>query len=153
QMLADQKQWASARSLAETIAHDYPQFNQQFEADYVIARALSAESNFDAAREAGLKVVRSLAGSKTETAAMAQCLIGDSYLAQDNAAAALREYLRVESTYSFPHWQALALVKAAKCQEQLGHAKEAADLITRVRQNYRETEIIAATGKRAADSV
>jgi TolA-binding protein len=98
-------------------------------------------------------VVRSAAGSKTETAAMAQCLIGDSYLAQDNAATALREYLRVETVYPFPHWQATALLQAAKCQEQLGHSREAADLYARVRQNYQETEVMASVNKRSADSV
>ncbi len=153
QMLADQKQWASARASAETIAHDYPQFNQQFEADYVIARTLAAEGDFDGAREACLRVVRSPAASKTETAAMAQCLIGDAYLAQDNTALALREYLRVESVYPFPHWQATALLKAAKCQEQLGHAREAVELYARVRQNYQETEVMAAANKRSADTV
>src|SRR5205085_10040190 len=100
-----------------------------------------------------LRVLRSAAGSKTETAAMAQCLIGDTYLAEDNAATALREYLRVESAYPFPRCQAQALLKAAKCQEQLGHTREAAELYARVKQNYQATEVMASVMKRSGDAV
>jgi cellulose synthase operon protein C len=143
QMLAEQKQWSAARSVAETIAHDFPQFDQQFEADYVIGRSLAAEGNFDGARAAFQRAVRSSAGGKTETAATAQYMIGDTYFRQQTYATALREFLKVESVHRYPRWQAAALRHAALCQEQLGHAKEAAELLARARQNYEEPEVLA----------
>jgi TolA-binding protein len=143
QMLAEQKQWSTARTIAESIARDFPQFDQQFEADYVIGRCLAAEGDFDAARTAYQRVVRSTAGSKTETAAMAQYMIGDSYFQQQTYSTAFREFMKVESAYHYARWQAAALRHAAMCQEQMGHAKEAADLVARARQSYEEPENLA----------
>ncbi len=106
QILAQQKQWTQAQAVAESIARDYPQFDQQHEADYVIGRALAASNNFVGAREAFQRVIRSATGGKTETAAMAQWMIGETYFQEANFPLALREYLRVEVVYSYPRWQA-----------------------------------------------
>jgi TolA-binding protein len=143
QMLAEQKQWSTARTIAESIVRDFPQFDQQFEADYVIGRCFAAEGNFDAARAAFQRVVRSSAGSKTETAATAQYMIGDTYFQQQTYSTAFREFMKVESAYHFARWQAAALRHAAMCQEQMGHPKEAADLVARARQSYEEPEHLA----------
>ena len=64
-----------------------------------------AENSYDDARAAFTRVVRSAAGGKTETAAMAQWMIGDTYFQQEKYPDALREYMRVEILYPFPHWQ------------------------------------------------
>ena len=110
QILAHQKDWPGARTIAERIAAEHPQFNQQYEVDYVLGRAYAAEANFDKAREYYAKVVRSPQGEKSETAAMAQWMIGESYLLQEKHDAALREYLRVEILYAYPRWQSAALL-------------------------------------------
>jgi cellulose synthase operon protein C len=143
QMLAEQKQWGAARGVAETIVQDFPQFDQQFEADYIIGRCLAADGDFDAARAAFQRVVRSAAGGKTETAAMAQYMIGDTHFRQQNFTLAFREFMKVESVHRYPRWQAAALKHAALCHEQLGHSKEAAELMARVRQNYNDPEAVA----------
>ena len=70
-------------------------------------------------------MIRSPAGEKTETAAMAQWLIGETYFHQKNYEAALREYLKVDILYAYPAWQALALFEAAKCHELLSDYKQA----------------------------
>jgi TolA-binding protein len=86
-------------------------------------------------------VIRSEQGGKTETAAMAQWMIGESYFHQENYEAALREYLRVEILFDYPRWAAASLVQAAKCHEHLGEWKDAAELYTRLLNTYPDCEL------------
>ena len=136
QALCHQKKWKEALAIAGKIEKEYPQFEEQYEADYVVGRCLADQADFDAAREAYRKVIRSPGGAKTETAAKAQLLIAESYYHQKNYEAALREYLRVEILYAFPALQAAAALQAAHCHEKLGEWKEAADLYARLIKTY-----------------
>jgi TolA-binding protein len=140
QVMAQQRQWADAQAIASQIQRDFPNFAQQYEADYLLGRALAAQADFDGARREYQLVIRSASGGKTETAAMAQWMIGESYFHQENYDAALREYLRVEILYAYPRWQAAALLQAGKCQELLGRRKEAAELYARLIKAYLNTE-------------
>jgi TolA-binding protein len=142
QMLMQDKQWAQARELAESIERDFPDFDQQYEADYVIGRCLASDADFDGARAMFQKVVRSPGGGKTETAAMAQWMIGESHFHQEKYDAALREYLRVEILYPYPRWQSAALLQAGKCHEQLGHFKEAAELYNHLLKKHPDSEFV-----------
>ena len=152
QLLAQDKHWKEARELAETISHDYPDFDQQFEADYLIGRCYTAEQSFDDARAAFVKVVHSAAGGKTETAAMAQWMIGETYFHQENYTTALSEYLRVEVLYPYPRWQAAALLQAGKCHERLGEKKEAAEMYAHMLQKYPQTEFTADASQRLQET-
>jgi TolA-binding protein len=140
QVLGQKKQWLEAQVIAARIETDFPDFAQQYEADYLLGRALAAQADFDGARKRYQKVVRSATGSKTETAAMAQWMIGESYFHQENYDAALREYLRVEILYAYPRWQAAAVLQAGKCEELLGRKKEAAEMYARLIKAYPNTE-------------
>jgi TolA-binding protein len=151
QVLGQQQRWSDARQAAESIEKKYPAFDQQFEADYLIGRAYAAEANLDQARKQYLKVVRSPQGGKTETAAMAQWMIGESLLLQEQHAAAIREYLRVEVLYAYPHWQAAALLQAGKCYEQLGQWKNAGEAYTRLLKLYAQTQFAAEARERLRD--
>ncbi len=111
-----------------------------------------AENAFDEARNAFTRVVHSAAGGKTETAAMAQWMIGDSYFQQENYASALREYMRVEILYPYPHWQAAALLQAGKCYEKLGQSREAAELYARMMEKYPQTEFTADASQRLQET-
>jgi TolA-binding protein len=71
---------------------------------------------------------------------MAQWMIGESYLLQEQYAAAIREYLRVEVLYAYPHWQAAALLQAGKCYEQLGQWKNAGDAYSRLLKMHAQTQ-------------
>jgi len=152
QILAQRKRWTEARVMAESIANDFPQFAQQYEADFLIGRCLAADGDFDGARAAYEKVIHSPSGGKTEIAAMAQWMIGESYFAQNDFATALRDYLRVEVVYSYPRWQAAALLQAAKCYQQLGQQQEAAELYAKVLQTYPQTEFVAEASQRLIET-
>jgi TolA-binding protein len=148
QLLAQQKRWSEARVIAEKIAQDFPKFDRQYEADFLIGRAMAADADLDHARTMFDQVVHSTAGSKTETAAMAQWMIGQTYFQQENYASALREFGKVELRFSsYPRWQASALLQEAKCNDQLGHAKEAADIYARLLQSFPQTEFVAEATK------
>jgi len=140
QVLAQQKRWPEARMLAEQIAKDYPNFDQQYEADYLIGRCYAADAKLEEARGAYQRVLRSPQAGKTETAAMAQWMIGETYFLQEQYDPAIREYLRVEVLYAYPHWQAGALLQAGKCYEQIGQWKDAGDLYARLLKHYPQTE-------------
>ena len=80
QVLAQQNQWSDAQAIAAKIAADFPNFQQQYEVDYLLGRCLANQADFEGARRAYNRVVRSPAGAKTETAAMAQWMIGETLL-------------------------------------------------------------------------
>ena len=151
QVLAQQKKWADAQAIAARIESDWPDFSEQYEVDYLLGRAAAAQADFEIARKRYLKVVRSAIGGKTETAAMAQWMIGESYFHQENYEAALREYLRVEILYPYPRWQAAALLQAGKCQESLDRWKDAAELYARLIKLYPNTEFTEETTRRLHD--
>src|SRR5690606_14516745 len=84
QLLVQEKQWQAARELAEGIEKQFPEFEQQYDADYLVGRCLAAQGEFDAARTRFQRVVQSPIGGKTETAAMAQWMIGETHFHQEN---------------------------------------------------------------------
>jgi TolA-binding protein len=139
QILAQQNRWKDAHAIASKINGDFPDFPQQYEVDYLLGRCLADQADFDGARQAYQRVIHSTTGAKTETAAMAQWMIGETYFHQKNYEAAYREYLKVEILYDYPACQAGGLLQAGKCREHLGDEKEAANLYQRILKNYPNT--------------
>jgi len=139
QALCHQKKWEEAYRIASKMQEDFPAFAEQYEVDYVLGRCLANRAEFDKAREAYRRVIRSPGGAKTNSAANAQLLIAETYFHQKNYESALREYLRAEMLYAFPAVQAAALVQAGKCYEALHEWKQAAEAYARVVKNYGDT--------------
>lgn len=148
QALAQLNRWDEACAVASKIETEYPDFPQQYEVDYLIGRCLAAGAELQRARDAYQKVIRSSAGAKTETAAMAQLMIAETFWHQKSYAAALREYLRVEILYAYPDWQSLALLQAGKCHEKLGEWKQAAELYARLLKVYPHTDSARGASRR-----
>jgi cellulose synthase operon protein C len=141
QALAQARDWSQALEIARAVGNQFPNFQQQLEVDYVIGRCLAAQGEFDLAREAYGKVISSARGSKTQTAAMARWMVGESYFHQENYSAAIAEYLAVEKEYPFPRWQAAALLQAGKCHELLGQWRSAADVYDRLLKTCPTSEL------------
>ncbi|HEV3343968.1 MAG TPA: tetratricopeptide repeat protein, partial [Pirellulales bacterium] len=148
QILARNKEWHDALEMASQIETDFPDFDQQYEVDYVIGRCQASLGNFDDARAAYRRVVKSEEGAKTETAAKAQWMIGETFFHQKNYESALREYLQVEILYDYPTWQAAALFEAAKCHEHLGEPKQAAELYAKVVKSYPDSPLVKDAAQR-----
>jgi TolA-binding protein len=136
---AQLKNWDAAESLARRIAVDFPQFNQQYEVDYLLGRSLASRGLFQQAREAYRRVIDSPTAGKTETVAMAQWMTGESYFHQQDYRPAIREYLRGETLYAYPEWQAASLLQAAKCHEALDQWDEAIKLYEQLGRQYSAT--------------
>jgi TolA-binding protein len=148
QLLAQAKVWDEALAAAQAIAKTWPQFEQQYEVDYLIGRCLAAEAKFDEARAAYKRVIESPSGAKTETAGMAQWMIGESFMHQKQYEPAIREYLRVEILYAYPAWQAAALLQAGKCHESLGQRDQAIELYARLLKNHGNTSYAEEAARR-----
>jgi TolA-binding protein len=148
QILAQREQWNDAYELAAKIEADFPDFPQQYEVDYLLGRCLASRAEFDAARQAYKKTIESAAGAKTETAAMAQWMIGETFFHQKNYRSAIREYQRVEALYAFPVWQAAALLQAGKCHELLGESREAEQLYRQILSAYAKTPLAEQAAER-----
>lgn len=117
QILARRGKWGEALDNARPLLEDFPEFEHRYEVEYVIGRALAARGLLADARRAYQRVVESERGRATETAAMAQWMIGETYMHQKDYRRARREFLAVEILYAFPDWQARALLEAGKCCE------------------------------------
>jgi TolA-binding protein len=149
QALAHLKRWDEALVAARAVATDFPGFDELYEADYVIGRCLAAQAEFAAAREAYARAIDSPRGGQTETAAMARWMTGESYFHQENYAAALAEYEKVERQYPFARWRAAALIQAGKCHESLGEWSAAVQAYERLLKEFPDSELAAEATRRA----
>jgi cellulose synthase operon protein C len=139
QLLLQRSQWDEAHDVAQTIAARFPGFRQQYEADFVIGRCLAARAQFSQARQWYERVIRSPEGGQSETAAMAQWMIGETYMHQRDYAEAVRAFQQVDRLFAYPRWQAAALLQAGKCHQLLGEIDEAQRTFRRLLEQHPET--------------
>ena len=139
QLNANAKRWQEAAEIAATMRENYPEFRQMFEVDYVLGRCLTSQARFAEARETLSRVVEHEVGRKTETAARAQWMIGETYFHQKQFDEAIRAYHRVEALYAYPIWQSLSLLQAGKCHEQLAQYDACSRLYGQVLREYPDT--------------
>ena len=148
QLLAHDKKWHEAYELAVKISPKFPDFKQQYEVDYLLGRCLSSQGEFDQARSSYEKVVRSTDGGSSETAAMAQWMIGEAYFHQKRYDEAIKAYHRVERLFGYPHWQAGALLQAGKCQEMKGQWIAAIEFYAQILKDYGDTSFSSEASRR-----
>ncbi len=148
QMLVRGKKWEEALEVAAPVAERFPNFQQQFEVDYIIGRAQASLGRFDSARSSYQRVIQSPTGSRTEVAAMSQWMIGESYFHQHKFDAAIKSYHRVETLYDVPRWQAAALLQAGKCYERKADWESAIKLYAELLRNYAKTPFSDDASKR-----
>ncbi len=150
QLAARRGDWDRASRLVEAVgknkgASDYP-----IEADYLMGRCHAVRGDFQKARQAYQRVLRNPESDGTETAAMAQWMIGESFLHQHQPEQALREFLRVEVLHDWPEWQAAALLQAGACHELLHQPHQAMDLYARVVRRHAASQCAAMATERLA---
>ncbi len=102
QVRAHAGQWNEAYEIARPIAERFPDCAQLHEVNYLLGRYFMNRAEFDEAREAYQSVVVSTTGAKTETAAMAQWMIGETYFMQREYNQAIKAYHRVRSPAQLP---------------------------------------------------
>ena len=141
QLLAQQQRWEESLQIASRLDSDFGDFPQRAELDYVVGQAMVSQAKFTEARTAFSRAAPRDGSNKTETAAMAQWMIGETYMHQEDFESAMREYLRVEALYAYPQWQAVALLQAAKCSEKLNQPQQAAQLYQQILDKYPESQV------------
>jgi TolA-binding protein len=150
QIEAHRGQWRSALDKARAITGNYPGFRQQFEVAYLIGRCRASVGQFDAAREAYRAVLADSRANGKETAAMAQWMIGESYMHQRNYDQAVSEYLRVEVLHDWPEWRACGLFQAAKCYVAMNQKQPAIETFSRLMTRYPDSEYAGKSKLRVA---
>jgi TolA-binding protein len=136
QCLSQQERWSDVFSVCESGRQQFPSFPSVFEFDFLEGRAMVSQGRLEEARAAFQRVVDSANGGDTETAAMAQWQIGETYFHQEQFENAIAAYYRVDSLFSYEHWRAAALLEAGKCQEHLGNWKHAVRLYSQLIERF-----------------
>ncbi len=140
QILGLQEEWDECFELATQFKDDMPHFKLIHEVDYLIGRVYASRADFEKARNAYEQVVLSSDGGRTETAAMAQWMIGETYFHQENHRRAISAYHRVETLFAYPNWQAAALLQTGKCQELQTQWNDAVNTYLLLIKKYPQTQ-------------
>jgi TolA-binding protein len=148
QALAQLKRWNEAEEIAAAIEARFPDFERQHEADYLVGRCRAAAADFDGAREAYRKTIASPGALGSETRAIAQWMLAETYFHQEEYATALAEYERLDESCKFPRWLAAALLQSGKCREQLGQWSAAVETYERLLKKYPDSEFSAEANQR-----
>lgn len=129
------QKWEDADKEADKLADESVEMPVREEAIYVKGRVRQQKAEFDAAREFYRKIIGE---QRTETAAKAQFMLGETFLLQERFDEAIKEFLKVEILYPIPEWQSFALLEVGKCyarQSDIENARKAfADVVERYSQ-------------------
>jgi TolA-binding protein len=140
QCLVHMEHWNQVLKIANRCLQEDSGFEAVYEFEFLVGRALSALGKLDDAREAFKNVVQSDRGKTTETAAIAQWRIGETYFHQQEYKQAIAAYYRVDSLYAYERWRAAALIQAGKCQEHLGNWEHAVKLYQQLIDDFPKSE-------------
>jgi TolA-binding protein len=140
QILAGRREWPEALAAARAILDVPGETPRRFEAEFVAGRALLALARLDEARAAFQRVIDDPNGSASETAAMAQFMIGETHRHQKQYMEAIRAYLKLDLLYDDTPWRAAALLEAGGCYESLQENDEARRLYQQLVSQFPASE-------------
>jgi TolA-binding protein len=142
------KQWEPSRQAFEILCQRFPNSRWVADARYGMGWALQHANRLDEA-VTQYQMVTNL--TTTELAAQAQIGIGQVRLAQNRPADAANSFLVVPFAYDYPHWNALALLEAARAFAVNKQNDQAIRLLERLIKEYPDSEEADAAKKRLAE--
>ncbi len=128
--------WNAVRESLQAAESRIPGLTTGYQFDFIRARMAMSESKFAEARNSFQRVLVAEEAKGTETAAMAQWMIGETFLHERLFDVALHAYQTVEQEHSWPEWNALAVLQMAKCQAGLGQHELAEASIRRLMSQW-----------------
>jgi cellulose synthase operon protein C len=138
-LAARREDWQEVLSLIEHLDEHHPEFELAYESDYLHGRALAGRGEMSAARAAYGQVLENEWATGTETAAIAQWMIGETHFHQRNYELAAVAYERVIERHGLPEWQARAALQAGKCAELMEQWEEATALYAQAVERWQGT--------------
>ena len=117
QLAARKQQWSEVLKILNKLVRDFPQFELDYEVDYLRGRALAGRGEMTAARRNYRRVLDNKAAAGTEAAVMAGWMTGETFFHQRDYPRARDAYENVMLQTSMPQWQSRAALQAGKCWE------------------------------------
>lgn len=142
------QRWTNAAMLAHDCLDRFEGFSNAHEFRFLLGRAAEYDGMFDDARDHYQQVIDSTDGSGTESAAISQWRIGETFFHQKQYKLAIAAYSKTNTNYGFEKWNGAALIQAGKCQEHLGNWKHAEKLYTQLLERYPTSEFVIDTKER-----
>ena len=150
QCLAGLERWDLLPDQVRTALDRYPTFQNRYELKFLLGRCLETQGRLSDSREVFEGVLADPHAAGSEVAAMAQWRIGETWFHQENYAAAIAAYYRVDSLHDLPKWRSAALLQAAKCQEHLRNPTNAEKLYRQLLTRYPDSDFAAEARERLA---
>lgn len=139
QLAARRQQWSEVLKILDQLDERFPQFELEYEVDYLRGRALAGRGEMTAARKFYRRVLESQEAKDTEAATMAGWMTGETFFHQKDYSRARQAYQEVMDYTKLPEWQARAALQAGKCWELEQRWDQAAKLYTAARERWPES--------------
>jgi tetratricopeptide (TPR) repeat protein len=155
QSLALTNDWERATDLVADLVRERNRLPQPEEVDLLRARILIHQKEPAQARELLSAITSKTSDSpvRAELTGSAWLLIGASWESEANLNAAATEYLRGYEKAELPEWQALCLLQAGKCLEELREMSRAREAYAIVLNEFADTASAAEARDRLTAAV
>ena len=134
-----QKDYQSAMARLDEFDAIEPAPAYHYASDELRGRIFKQQAKFDEARAAFEKVLATKEAERTETAARAQYGIAETHFLQERWEEARAAAFRVYSLYSFPQWQAPALLMVGLSDEMMKEPQKAVKTFQNVVSEFPES--------------
>lgn len=136
QLAARRQQWSEVLKILDRMQREHPDFQLDYEIDYLRGRALAGRGEMTAARKFYRRVIENPQATDTEAVSMAGWMIGETFFHQRDYPRARAAYEAVMDSSSYPQWQSRAALQTGKCWELEEHWDEATRVYSTALQRW-----------------
>lgn len=139
QIAARRQQWSEVLRILKNFESDNPDFELQYEVDYLRGRSLAGRGEMSSARQAYRMVIDNPAAADSETQIRSEWMIGETFFHQKSYELARIAYEKVMQQKN-PQWQARAALQAGKCWELQESWNEASEIYRSALKQWEKTD-------------